>query len=157
MLTNEGFFNNGSATEGGDPGRQMVTGRTGDAGKFKVPGLRNVEASAPYMHDGSLATLEDVVDHYDRGGNGHPAPIPRSSRWRFRPAEKADLLAFLRALTDEAFLADSALPAVRRGHWRLHGTPRIECRGGAWGLSLALSMEWRGQTITWVLSSASPR
>ena len=106
MLTNEGFFNNGSATEGGDPGRQMVTNRTGDAGKFKVPGLRNVEASAPYMHDGSLATLEDVVDHYDRGGNGHPATDPAIQPLALSAADKADLLAFLRALTDRAFLAD---------------------------------------------------
>jgi cytochrome c peroxidase len=106
MLTNEGFFNNGSATDGGDPGRQMVTNRTGDAGKFKVPGLRNVEVSAPYMHDGSLATLEDVIDHYDRGGNGHPATDPAIEPLALSAADKTDLLAFLRALTDRAFLAD---------------------------------------------------
>jgi len=56
-LTNDGFFNNGTFVAGGDAGRQMVTGHTGDVGKFKVPGLRNVAASAPYMHDGSVPTL----------------------------------------------------------------------------------------------------
>lgn len=106
MLTNEGFFNNGSYDEGGDTGRQMVTNRTGDLGKFKVPGLRNVEASAPYMHDGSLATLEDVVDHYDRGGTGHPATDPAIHPLALSSAEKADLVAFLRALTDRSFLDD---------------------------------------------------
>ena len=106
MLTNEGFFNNGSATDGGDSGRQMVTNRTGDAGKFKGPGLRNVEVSAPYMHDGSLATLEDVVDHYARGGNGHPATDPAIEPLGLSAAEKSDLVVFLRALTDRSFLAD---------------------------------------------------
>ena len=106
MLTNEGFFNNGSAVDGGDTGRQMVTNRTGDAGKFKVPALRNVEVSAPYMHDGSLATLEDVIDHYDGGGNGHPATDPSIEPLGLSAADKADLLAFLRALTDRTFLAD---------------------------------------------------
>ena len=114
MLTNEGFFNNGSATDGGDAGRQMVTNRTGDAGKFKVPGLRNVEVSAPYMHDGSLATLEDVVEHYDRGGNGHPATDPAIEPLALSAGEKADLLAFLRALTDRAFLADPRWAAPRQ-------------------------------------------
>ena len=71
-----------------------------------MPGLRNVEVSAPYMHDGSLATLEDVIDHYDRGGNGHPATDPAIEPLALSAAEKADLLAFLRALTDQAFLAD---------------------------------------------------
>ncbi|HEX6766089.1 MAG TPA: cytochrome c peroxidase, partial [Polyangiaceae bacterium] len=63
-LTNEGFFNNGTFVEGGDIGRQKLTGRTSDLGKFKVPGLRNVAETAPFMHNGSLATLEDVVRHY---------------------------------------------------------------------------------------------
>jgi cytochrome c peroxidase len=106
-LTNEGFFNNGTYVDGGDPGRQMVTGRTGDLGKFKVPGLRNVGASAPYMHDGSLATLEDVVDQYARGGRGSPWTDPQIRPLTLSDDEKADLVAFLRSLTDPVFLADS--------------------------------------------------
>jgi cytochrome c peroxidase len=103
-LTNEGFFNNGTFFEGGDTGRQAITGRTGDLGKFKVPGLRNVAASAPYMHDGSLATLEDVIEHYDRGGGGHASTDPQIEPLALSEDEKADLLSFLHALTDDAFL-----------------------------------------------------
>ncbi|HEX2657777.1 MAG TPA: cytochrome c peroxidase [Polyangia bacterium] len=105
-LTNEGFFNNGLYNEGADVGRQAVTMRTGDRGKFKVPGLRNVAASAPYMHDGSLATLEDVVDMYDRGGNGDVTTDPLIHPLGLTPDEKADLVAFLRSLTDPDFLVD---------------------------------------------------
>lgn len=106
MLTNEGFFNNGTYAGGSDTGRQLVTGRSGDTGKFKVPGLRNVELTAPYMHDGSLPTLEAVVDHYDRGGSGHPTTDPQIVPLSLTAAEKADLLAFLRSLTDSDFATD---------------------------------------------------
>jgi cytochrome c peroxidase len=105
-LTNGGYFNNGSYVAGGDVGRKAITGRTGDLGKFKVPALRNVAASASYMHDGSLATLEDVIDQYDRGGRGDPSTDPQIRPLGLSAAQKADLLAFLRALTDPAFLAD---------------------------------------------------
>jgi cytochrome c peroxidase len=105
-LTNDGLFNNGSYTEGGDPGRQMVTGLPGDLGKFKVPGLRNVAASAPYMHDGSVPTLQAVIDQYARGGRGHPSTDPQIAPLSLTDGEKADLLAFLRALTDDGFLSD---------------------------------------------------
>jgi cytochrome c peroxidase len=105
-LTNDGFFNNGTYATGGDRGRQALTGRTGDLGKFKVPGLRNIAASAPYMHDGSLPTLEAVIDHYDRGGGGHPSTDPQIQRLGLTSDEKTDLVAFLRALTDAAFLSD---------------------------------------------------
>lgn len=106
-LTNDGFFNNGSYVPGGDRGRQILTGRTGDLGKFRVPGLRNIAASAPYMHDGSLATLEAVIDQYDRGGRGDPSTDPQIQPLGLSVDEKADLLAFLRSLTDAAFLADT--------------------------------------------------
>ena len=68
--------------------------------------LRNVAASAPYMHDGSLATLEDVLDHYSRGGNGNAFTDPTIRPLTLTDDERADLLAFLRALTDPGFLAD---------------------------------------------------
>ena len=83
-----------------------MTARTGDRGKFRVPGLRNVEVSAPYMHDGSLATLEDVIDFYDRGGNGDITTDPAIRKLSLSPEQKSDLLAFLRSLTDPDFLAD---------------------------------------------------
>jgi cytochrome c peroxidase len=106
-LTNDGFFNNGSFDAGGDVGRQGVTGRAGDLGKFKVPGLRNVAASAPYMHDGAVATLEAVIEQYDRGGRGHASTDPQIAPLGLTAREKTDLVAFLRALTDEAFLTDA--------------------------------------------------
>jgi cytochrome c peroxidase len=113
-LTNQGFFNNGSYTSGGDPGRQALTQRTGDLGKFKVPGLRNVAASAPYMHDGSLATLDDVIDQYARGGNGNPATDPTIVPLDLTEGDRQDLLAFLNALTDPGFLADPKWTASPR-------------------------------------------
>jgi len=105
-LTNDGFFNNGTFVEGGDPGRQTVTGLAGDRGKFKVPGLRNVAVTAPYMHDGSLATLEAVIEQYARGGRGDPTTDPSITPLSLTAGEKADLVAFLRALTDQAFVTD---------------------------------------------------
>jgi cytochrome c peroxidase len=80
--------------------------RSGDVGKFKVPGLRNVEFTAPYMHDGSVPTLEAVVDHYDRGGSGEASTDPQIVPLALSPEEKVDLLAFLRSLSDPAFLSD---------------------------------------------------
>lgn len=105
-LTNDGFFNDGSYREGGDEGRRGVTGRAGDLGKFKVPGLRNVALSAPYMHDGSLATLRDVVEQYAAGGLGHPSTDPQIGPLRLTDGDVSDLLAFLDALTDPSFVTD---------------------------------------------------
>jgi cytochrome c peroxidase len=87
-------------------------------GRFKPPTLRNVAVTAPYMHDGSIATLAEVLDHYAAGGRtiavGPHAGIGRSSPLKSPPlkgftlsgSEKADLLAFLESLTDQAFLDD---------------------------------------------------
>jgi cytochrome c peroxidase len=67
-------------------------------GRFKTPTLREISRTAPYMHDGSLATLEDVVDYYDRGGNGNPNLDPELRALHLSPAKKQDLLAFPQAL-----------------------------------------------------------
>lgn len=106
-LSNEGYFNNGTYTAGGDTGRQQVTGRVGDTGKFKVPGLRNIALTAPYMHDGSVPTLEAVIEHYDAGGRGDPTTDPVLKPLSLTDEEKADLLEFLRSLTDDALLRDA--------------------------------------------------
>lgn len=102
-----------------DTGLQAVTGRSRDMGKFRAPTLRNIAVTAPYMHDGSLATLEEVVAFYSRGGrkidSGPLAGDGRDSRYqseritgfRITPEESADLVAFLHSLTDPAFLQDS--------------------------------------------------
>jgi cytochrome c peroxidase len=104
-LTNNQFANNGMATS--DLGRQQITERPDDKGKFKVPSLRNVALTAPYMHDGSLATLADVVEHYSRGGQGHPNTDPTIQPLDLTPEEKRDLVAFLESLTDAEFAKDS--------------------------------------------------
>jgi len=105
-LTNDGFFNNGTSAAGGDAGRQTVTGRSGDFGKFRVPSLRNVEVTAPYMHDGSVPSLEAVVEQYAQGGRGHPRTDAQVHKLDLSEADKADLVAFLRSLTDWSFLQD---------------------------------------------------
>ena len=105
-LSNGGYFNNGSYVAGGDPGRQALTGLAGDLGKFRVPTLRDVAASAPYMHDGSLATLRDVIDQYERGGRGDPTTDPLIRPLSLSEGDKVDLEAFLVSLSDDDFLND---------------------------------------------------
>jgi cytochrome c peroxidase len=101
-LTNHGFANNGTWTD--DPGLARITEDPADEGRFKVPTLRNVAYTAPYMHDGSLATLEDVVAQYARGGAGHPNTDVTIRPLGLTAAEQRDLVAFLEALSDERFV-----------------------------------------------------
>jgi cytochrome c peroxidase len=82
-----------------DVGRYAITKKRSDYNAFKTPGLRNVEQTAPYMHDGSLATLEAVVDYYDRGGNPNPLVDREIVPLGLSVQEKADLVAFLKSLT----------------------------------------------------------
>ena len=70
-----------------------------DTGKFKTPTLREVSRTAPYMHDGSIATLEEVVDFYDRGGNDNPFRDRELRPLRLTEEEKRALVAFLRSLS----------------------------------------------------------
>ena len=98
-----------------------VTRDPKDVGKFKPPTLRNIAVTAPYMHDGSIASLEDVLAHYEAGGRtvtegpykgvGHDNPNKSAAIRGFSltPDERADLLAFLRSLTDESVLRDPRL------------------------------------------------
>ncbi len=103
-FTDDSFHNNGLYEEYTDPGRMEVTGRENDEGKFKVPTLRNIEYTAPYMHDGSMNTLKEVVDHYASGGNGHRNQSVLLRNIDFSEEEKADLIEFLKALSDENFI-----------------------------------------------------
>lgn len=107
-FTNNAFRNNGTDAEDPDQGRTEVTLKPADFGKFKVPTLRNVAVSPPYMHDGSLVTLEDVLAHYDQGGRGHPNTDPTIQPLDLNDDDKAALIAFLIALTDEDFLQEPA-------------------------------------------------
>lgn len=91
-----------------------------DRGRFKAPSLRNIEVTAPYMRDGSIATLPEVIDHYAAGGRtlltgpnaGAGAENPNKSGFvkgfQLSQQEKTELLAFLKSLTDQDFLTNPA-------------------------------------------------
>jgi cytochrome c peroxidase len=120
---NDGLYNVGNlgAYPEGNRGLREFTKRETDDGKFRVPSLRNIAVTAPYMHDGSIATLEEVVDMYAAGGrlltsgpyagDGrlHPQKSSFVRGFTLTAEERADLLAFLASLTDEAFLRDPKL------------------------------------------------
>ncbi len=103
-FTSYAFENNGLYEDYPDPGRFRLTGKEEDRALFKVPTLRNVGVTAPYMHDGSLPTLEAVVEHYNSGGKNHPHRSPLIKPLNLTAQEKTDLIAFLKALTDDDFL-----------------------------------------------------
>ncbi len=100
-LTDEKFHNTGVGWNGrdfDDPGRSRVSGRDGDRGAFKTPTLREAARRAPYMHNGSLKTLEDVIEFYNQGGRPNPALDAEVRELKLTAEEKASLAAFLRAL-----------------------------------------------------------
>jgi cytochrome c peroxidase len=90
------------------PGAIEKTGREADRGAFRAPTLLNIELTAPYMHDGSIASLPDVIDFYAAGGRGRGRTNPNKSEritgFLLAPGEKKDLIAFLKSLTDRAFV-----------------------------------------------------
>jgi cytochrome c peroxidase len=106
---NDLYMNNGMDTDAEitDTGRQAVTGDPGDRGKFKVPSLRNIAVTAPYMHDGRFATLEEVIDHYNEGIKTSATVDGALIATQFEglmltEQDKEDLLNFLHTLTDES-------------------------------------------------------
>ena len=120
LFTDESFRNNGlDRAFSRDSGRANITLRAADRGRFKVPSLRNVARTAPYMHDGRFATLPQVLAHYAHGVRPSPTLDPQLRRANgqlgiaLSTPEQAALLAFLRTLTDEQFLADKRLAAPR--------------------------------------------
>ncbi|MEM9553085.1 MAG: cytochrome c peroxidase [Acidobacteriota bacterium] len=108
ILTDHSFRNTGLRPNDEDLGRFDVTGDPEDRGKMRTPSLRNVELRAPYMSNGRLATLEEVIDFYDRGGDfDEPNKDPFVRRLDLTAQEKADLLAFItRPLTDPRVTAE---------------------------------------------------
>jgi cytochrome c peroxidase len=84
---------------GDDKGRGGVSGVEKQSGEFKTPTLREIALTAPYMHDGSVATLEEAVDLYDRGGTPHPNLDPKIQKLGLTATEKAELVAFMKALS----------------------------------------------------------
>jgi cytochrome c peroxidase len=99
-FTDEGLHNTGVAWRDG----KLADDGAGQ-GRFKTPTLREVSRTAPYMHDGSLATLEEVIEYYDRGGNQNPGLDPELRPLRLTTAEKQSLAVFLRGLNGTSPLA----------------------------------------------------
>jgi cytochrome c peroxidase len=97
-FTDERFHNTGVSWGKADLGRYAVTKKDEDRGRFKTPTLRGVALTAPYMHDGSLPTLEDVVEFYNRGGTANPHLDPVMAPIGLTKEEVRDLVAFLKAL-----------------------------------------------------------
>ena len=128
MVDSVGFHNTGLYNLGprgeyppDNTGLYDLTGDPGDMGRFKAPSLRNIAVTAPYMHDGSVASLDEVLDHYRRGGreliegpyqgDGRRNPFKSEfvQGFELSDEEKADLIAFLQALTDQSVLTNSEL------------------------------------------------
>jgi cytochrome c peroxidase len=122
------FHNNGLYNVDGkggypssDRGMYEITHQARDIGRFKAPTLRNIAVTAPYMHDGSIATLAEAIEHYAAGGRtiesgpntgtGSDSPLKDAFVTGFilSTQERADLIAFLESLTDEAFLTNPRL------------------------------------------------
>lgn len=103
LFTDERFHNTGVSWGKlpADIGRYEITGRHDDKGKFKTPSLRDVEQTAPYMHDGSLKTLEQVIEFYNRGAGPNPYLDGLIKPLQLTAQEKIDLLSFLKTLTGE--------------------------------------------------------
>jgi cytochrome c peroxidase len=94
---------------GFDYGLFSVTGEVADKHKFKAPTLRNIERTAPYMHDGSIASLGEVIDFYAAGGRSSAGKSPFIRGFVLTPDEKVDLVSFLQSLTDREFLSNRSL------------------------------------------------
>jgi cytochrome c peroxidase len=103
-FTNNTFQNNGIYEVYQDWGRYNVTNDFYDIGKFRVPSLRNIALTAPYMHDGSFETLEEVIEHYQNGGKKNSNQSSHVHQLYLTEQEKTDLVNFLKALTDETFI-----------------------------------------------------
>jgi cytochrome c peroxidase len=103
-LSNNTFRNNAFVGTVPDSGRARITGNPVDLGKFKVPTLRNIALTAPYMHDGSLATLEEVIEHYTTLSRAHGNLDPNIHPLTLSAQDKEDLIALLKSFTDEEFV-----------------------------------------------------
>ena len=107
-FTDERYHNLGAAWDEqsksfADVGRYEVTNKTEDVGAFKTPTIREIANTAPYMHDGSLATLREVVDFYDQGGIPNPRLDPLIKPLKLTEQEKKDLVEFMESLNGEGW------------------------------------------------------
>ena len=106
LFSDHQFHNNGLAPDDADPGRFRVTNNEADRNKFSTPSLRNIARTAPYMHDGRFATLEEVVAHYDHGVTRTPTLDPNLAKHppeglNLSEADQRALVAFLKSLNTE--------------------------------------------------------
>lgn len=107
LFTNNQYMNNGLDSTFTDPGRGGITLMPSDSGTFKVPSLRNVALTSPYMHDGRFETLQQVLDHYSGGIKNSSTLHPTlAGGIALTAQEKTDIIHFLDALTDQSFIND---------------------------------------------------
>lgn len=111
LLTTQTYFNNGieqveSLNDFPDKGLGEVSGILFENGKFRAPSLRNIELTAPYMHDGRFETLEEVIDHYNSGGHFAENIDPLIRPLQLTEEQKSDLLSFLTTMTDTSYLTN---------------------------------------------------
>lgn len=114
LFTTNEFFNNGldavsDLNDFADQGRGGHTGRPFDLGTFKVPTLRNINFSAPYMHDGRFGTLDEVIDHYITGGNHADNLAPVLRPLNLTDYDRSALIAFIKTLEDQDFIDNPML------------------------------------------------
>jgi cytochrome c peroxidase len=133
----EFYHNNGLDAEPKDQGREKISGRNNDRGRFRVPTLRNIALTAPYMHDGRFKTLEEVLDHYNDHVQSSPTLAPLiieatnevgGKSLLLTPQEKQDVIAFLHMLTDSTFITD---PRFSDPHLRPELKPRPAAKPSA--------------------------
>ena len=110
QMFNTGLYDvdGAGAYPAGDQGLVEVTHVAADMGRFRAPTLRNIALTAPYFHDGSAPTLDAVIDHYAQGGAHSPLQSPLVTGFTLTADERADLLAFLGALTDQSLITSPA-------------------------------------------------
>ena len=109
LFTDQTYMNNGldevrKLSEFQDKGRGGATGQYYDNGRFRVPSLRNAALTAPYMHDGRFATLEEVIGHYNQGGRHSENVDPKIRKLHLSDTDQQALKAFLETLTDSTFV-----------------------------------------------------
>ena len=110
-FTNYSLENNGLYEAYEDSGLYRLTNDSTDIGRFKVASLRNLSYTAPYMHDGSLSTLEEVILHYEVGVQSHPNLSDQITPFSLTQEERSDLLRFLESLDDDNFVSNPIFQA----------------------------------------------
>ena len=112
-FTDESLHNTGIALTYKDVGLARISKEPVDVGAFKTPSLRNVTLTAPYMHDGSMKSLQVVLEHYNRGGQAHLNRDPLMRPLKLSKQELSDLIAFLSSLTDKKFVTNLSFAAPK--------------------------------------------